>query len=168
MPRDLLAERDGTFNDMPQLEKPTAHSSEDNSTGTKDKIERDMDKQDAWIEIKPYTKSLTPSDVETCLRLENATFPPQERADKEKASQTYETLPCCTFRSRDGLCPLVPSPNLAQQPLFLNVWLHLSHPAFPARLCHIRDGLMSPFPKSNRCRLDLELSDQTQMPEFVS
>lgn len=43
-----------------------------------------MDKQDAWAEIKPYTKSLTPSDVDACVKLEDATFPPQERATKEK------------------------------------------------------------------------------------
>lgn len=50
----------------------------------KDKISRDMDKQDHLAEIKPYAKSLTFSDVESSVKLEDATFPPQERATREK------------------------------------------------------------------------------------
>lgn len=110
MPRDLLAERDGIIDQMLQLEKadkstfgqrpsdrPAPSSSSSTTRGSKDKIERDMDKQDAWAEIKPYTKSLTPSDVDACVKLEDATFPPQERATKEKVSSYCETLPCSTF-----------------------------------------------------------------------
>lgn len=109
MPRDLFPERDGALDSLPKLEK-TAKSSapgpghDMNSSasvsasasaaksnhGSKDKIERDMDKQDNWSEIKPYTKSLTRSDVDACTELENATFPPQERATKEKVRNSVE------------------------------------------------------------------------------
>jgi hypothetical protein len=51
---------------------------------SKDKISRDMDKQDHLAKIKPYVQSLTPSDIESSVQLEDATFPPNERASKEK------------------------------------------------------------------------------------
>ncbi|KAH0294141.1 polyamine acetyltransferase, variant, partial [Aureobasidium sp. EXF-3399] len=50
----------------------------------KDKISRDMDKQDHLAEIKPYVQTLTVSDVDSALKLEDATFPPEERATREK------------------------------------------------------------------------------------
>lgn len=92
MPRDLFPSRD--VEDLPPLEKTeksTAQRSQngfllEQKSGSKDKISRDMDKQDAWTEIKPYTKTLTPSDVDSCVLLEDATFPPQERATREKVS----------------------------------------------------------------------------------
>ncbi|KAL1301987.1 hypothetical protein AAFC00_002441 [Neodothiora populina] len=103
MPRDLAAERDRVLNDLPMLEKsekvPVLASSKVDSSDpdsrpvqrrpSKDKIERDMDKQDAWAEIKPYTKSLTPSDVDSSVKLEDAAFPPHERASREKFLYRY-------------------------------------------------------------------------------
>jgi hypothetical protein len=65
MPRDLAALRRG-----------------DNES--KDKISRDMDKQDHLAEIKPYVQTLTISDVDSAVKLEDATFPPEERATREK------------------------------------------------------------------------------------
>jgi hypothetical protein len=65
MPRDLAAMRRG--NDEP-----------------KDKISRDMDKQDHLAEIKPYVQTLTISDVDSAIKLEDAAFPPEERATREK------------------------------------------------------------------------------------
>ncbi|KXT01180.1 hypothetical protein AC578_592 [Pseudocercospora eumusae] len=35
-------------------------------------------------ELHPYTQTLSLSDVESCVRLEEATFPPQERCTREK------------------------------------------------------------------------------------
>jgi hypothetical protein len=65
MPRDLAVMRGG--NDEP-----------------KDKISRDMDKQDHLAEIKPYVQTLTISDVDSAVKLEDAAFPPEERATREK------------------------------------------------------------------------------------
>lgn len=122
MPRDLFAERDHAVQEMPMLEKtekstalpPQLHQSSPvdfaaptHRRGSKDKIERDMDKQDAWAEIKPYTKSLTPSDVESCVKLEDATFPPQERATREKVSNHCETSSLRPLRFRDRPCLLI-------------------------------------------------------------
>lgn len=50
----------------------------------KDKISRDMEKQDHLAEIKPYVQTLTVSDVDSAVKLEDATFPPEERATREK------------------------------------------------------------------------------------
>jgi hypothetical protein len=52
--------------------------------GPKDKISRDMEKQDHLAEIKPYVQALTISDVDSAVKLEDATFPPEERATREK------------------------------------------------------------------------------------
>lgn len=37
-------------------------------------------------ELHPYTQTLTLNDVESCVRLEEATFPPNERCSREKVS----------------------------------------------------------------------------------
>ncbi|GAB7354279.1 hypothetical protein MBLNU459_g4804t1 [Dothideomycetes sp. NU459] len=86
MPRDLAEMRDAVLNGMPDLEKssktldpPRSSASESASSGHKSK-----DKEDRLDEIKPYTKALTVSDVDSCVKLEDATFPPQERCTKEK------------------------------------------------------------------------------------
>jgi hypothetical protein len=50
----------------------------------KDKISRDMEKQDHLAEIKPYVQTLTTSDIDSAVKLEDATFPPEERATREK------------------------------------------------------------------------------------
>lgn len=138
MPRDLFAERSGApkLNDMPLLERSEkssaqgpAESSDSASSdpspvakhGSKDKIERDMDKQDAWVEIKPYTKSLTPSDVDACVKLEDATFPPQERATKEKVSSDSETCPLQLLCFKNRICLLVPLRAILHSACFTSV-----------------------------------------------
>lgn len=40
--------------------------------------------QDDGPAIKPYVQSLTMLDLESCVKLEEATFPPQERCSREK------------------------------------------------------------------------------------
>ena len=49
-------------------------------------------------DLHPYTQTLTLSDVESCVILEEAAFPPQERATREKVSQPFPSLTlthCC-------------------------------------------------------------------------
>jgi hypothetical protein len=62
----------------------------------KDKISRDMEKQDHLAEIKPYVQTLTTSDIDSAVKLEDATFPPEERATREKVSY-YPS--CCMMLS---------------------------------------------------------------------
>ena len=63
-------------------------------------------KADERNELHPYVQSLSLSDLESCLALENAIFPPQERCSREKvgyafAVHTILSLPCLTVRG----CP---------------------------------------------------------------
>jgi hypothetical protein len=43
-------------------------------------------------ELHPYVQTLSLSDVESCVILENAAFPPNERASREKVSVTVSLL----------------------------------------------------------------------------
>ncbi|KAF7845871.1 hypothetical protein BT93_L0231 [Corymbia citriodora subsp. variegata] len=99
---DTHPDHDDILNGMPELGRsarvhpsyPSEHVEEldpDDSSGystpdeeTKDKIAKDMERQDALSEMKPYPKGLTISDVESCVKLEDATFPLQERCSREK------------------------------------------------------------------------------------
>lgn len=78
----------------------------------KDKISRDMEKQDHLAEIKPYAQSLTLSDLDSCVKLEDATFPPEERATREKvgncATALLHAVPlCCSQHTCSLLCPII-------------------------------------------------------------
>lgn len=121
MPRDLVAEKESILRDMPALQHadktnaqqqppnpssaspsvslPPNSSSSAAHHDTRDKISRDMDKQDAWSALNPYTKSLTPSDVDSCVALENVAFAPQERATKEKVRYVKCFISCSITRS---------------------------------------------------------------------
>ena len=48
-------------------------------------------KSDARNELHPYIQALSLSDLESCVALENAIFPPQERCSREKVSYTSLT-----------------------------------------------------------------------------
>lgn len=118
MPRDLLAERDQQQQD--QTAPPSQHpdSSEQILTGSF-KIDRhpsadlpgtdteasreqqedhqaSQQAQDARIEaikhLHPYAAILGLSDVESCLALEDATFPEQHRATREKVGKPVPIL----------------------------------------------------------------------------
>lgn len=56
---------------------------EDNDPG--DKLVRDMRQDDKRNELHPFVQTLTLSNLDSCVQLENATFPPNEAASKEKA-----------------------------------------------------------------------------------
>ena len=42
-------------------------------------------------ELHPYTQSLKLSDIDACVRLEEETFPPQERCTREKVSAFFRS-----------------------------------------------------------------------------
>ncbi|KAK5119565.1 hypothetical protein LTR85_007393 [Meristemomyces frigidus] len=98
MPRDLHAvAKEDTLQGLPQLtkspeavENSSANMDEDRSsamdaTDEDDAVERfqtaSTSKRD---ELHPYTQSLSPKDVDSCTRLEEEAFPPQERCTREK------------------------------------------------------------------------------------
>lgn len=47
-------------------------------------------------EVHPYTQTLTLSDVDSCVILEDLAFPPNERASRAKVSLEFACLPACS------------------------------------------------------------------------
>lgn len=106
MPRDLTSiAKENTIEGMPQLTKsPEEVEVEDHSSraATADALEErpaamDAEDEDDMVasmgqqesnskrdEVHPYTQSLSVSDVESCTRLEEECFPPNERCTREK------------------------------------------------------------------------------------
>lgn len=89
MPRDLnpIAKED-TLQGMPTLTKsPEAVEDQVPAMNAEDEDEmlgslpKPNDKRD---EVHPYTQTLSISDVESCTKLEEETFPPNERCTREK------------------------------------------------------------------------------------
>jgi len=93
MPRDLDAERGAN---AVQLQKSPEELSSNRSivhspsfsaspstTGEQQQPNK-AGTQQRNLDIKPYVQSLTMLDLESCVKLEEATFPPQERGTKEK------------------------------------------------------------------------------------
>lgn len=92
MPRDLEAlAKESADENMPELTK-----SPDNIEGRQGPMETEdempqgslfsqmVQKNDKRDELHPYTQTLSPSDLESCVRLEEEAFPPNERATREK------------------------------------------------------------------------------------
>lgn len=99
MPRDLSAmANDRTLQDMSSLSKV----SDDDYSYEQKTSEQDENKMIATLkersktldDLHPYTQTLSLSDIESCVILENAAFPPQERASREKVSLLHERCPC--------------------------------------------------------------------------
>lgn len=91
MPRDLSAmANDRTLEDMSSLSKV----SDENNSYKQNLSQQDEDQMIATLsqrskqldELHPYTQTLSLPDIESCVVLENAAFPPEERASREKVS----------------------------------------------------------------------------------
>ena len=98
MPRDLeaITKEDG-MEGMPELTKtPEAFEHNQPSMTAEDEdamINALSERNEKRDELHPYVQSLKLSDVESCVRLEEETFPPQERCSREKVSSS------CSFSS---------------------------------------------------------------------
>jgi hypothetical protein len=100
MPRDLSAlANDSTLHNMSSLAKVP----DEDYDYEKNMSEQDEDKMMATLaqrskpldELHPYTQTLSLSDVESCVVLEDAAFPPNERASREKVRiPPLVTVPC--------------------------------------------------------------------------
>ena len=92
MPRDLTKEAEQS-DTLPELTK-SPESTDDGQIpgGIEDEgtlvdiLSQRNEKRD---EIHPYTQTLSLSDIDSCVRLEEETFPPQERCTREKVSHSY-------------------------------------------------------------------------------
>ncbi|TKA82946.1 hypothetical protein B0A55_01320 [Friedmanniomyces simplex] len=105
MPRDLAALKEDTLQGMPQLTKSPEEVEEDNrpasssssftmdaddetnlfrSLARRNNNNNNTNTNSKRDEIHPYTQTLSLSDIESCLLLEEAAFPPEERCTREK------------------------------------------------------------------------------------
>lgn len=104
MPRDLETEK-ATLDGMAPLTEETGPACEnepgpspgdDELSGmpglsreySGDLLMHNMQKESLRDQLHPYLRSLTLSDVDSCVKLEESTFPPQERCTREKVSGT--------------------------------------------------------------------------------
>jgi len=85
MPRELQP----TSDSLPELTKAPTPKEEPQPAGggLLDAIlgQRNEKRDD----LHPYTQSLTKSDIESCIKVEEATFPPNERCSREKVSVMF-------------------------------------------------------------------------------
>ena len=91
MPRDLAAvAKEDTLRGMPQLTKSPDevedHGGLVDADDEETMIAQLSQRNEKRDELHPYTQTLNPSDIESCVRLESATFPPHERCTREKVS----------------------------------------------------------------------------------
>ena len=87
MPRDLSREapsKDPPPEDQePELERDSSNDGLEDESILASIMSQQNEKRDA---LHPYVQTLSLSDVESCVRLEEETFPPQERCTREKVS----------------------------------------------------------------------------------
>ncbi|EMC93190.1 hypothetical protein BAUCODRAFT_42977, partial [Baudoinia panamericana UAMH 10762] len=89
MPRDLFAAaREDTLQGMPELTK-SPEEVDDQSTNMNEDDEENLiqklaSRNPKLDELHPYTQSLSLQDVESCTKLEEEAFPPNERCSREK------------------------------------------------------------------------------------
>lgn len=102
MPRDLTTLARDAASDTSPLERTTAHDElsdtapdkqpsepSSNEPGNPNMFAAQAQQNSKRDDVHPYTQTLTLSDVESCVILEEAAFPPQERATREKVSQSF-------------------------------------------------------------------------------
>lgn len=107
MPRDLASSltKEATVEAMPKLNRDNAPDSlpPEITTSPEAQYEDDEDegegggslfgqiadqRNEKRDQLHPYTQTLTLNDIESCVRLEEATFPENERCSREKVRPT--------------------------------------------------------------------------------
>ncbi|KAF2141522.1 uncharacterized protein K452DRAFT_327158 [Aplosporella prunicola CBS 121167] len=84
MPRPLESEK-ATLADMPPLTKSPSQAVDNNyENDPGDRLQKDLQKGRQRDELHPLVHTLNPSYIDSCDRLEQAAFPPAERASRDK------------------------------------------------------------------------------------
>jgi hypothetical protein len=103
MPRDLESLKQESLADIQSFDLPNYQGSTMDSDGSSNipagEAEMDREDEDNLVQaisnshgpsqrdqLHPYTQTLTLNDVDSCTLLEEAAFPPNERATNEKVS----------------------------------------------------------------------------------
>ena len=108
MPRDFMTEK--ALGSMPPLEK-----SPGNPLHMTDPDTQNMGQEQSQIvrSLHPFTQILTLKDVESCIKLEEATLPPEQRCSREKVSESFSrTEMACRFPLAHLIC--APEPWLSE------------------------------------------------------
>nr|OQO19851.1 hypothetical protein B0A51_11762 [Rachicladosporium sp. CCFEE 5018] len=111
MPRELVPENN--IPDLRPIEANDEDSDQPQQEGTDGPVESSMSADDENImfnrlarrraprskrdDLHPYTQTLVMSEVDSCNIIEEATFPPQERASKEKIKYRIRVCPELTL-----------------------------------------------------------------------
>ena len=138
MPRDLFASTSPPQVASPESKTPRPESEEDETAKRDDdyneftihRDERSLSiqmlrdsraKADDRNELHPYVQTLSLSNLESCVALEDAIFPPNERCTKEKVDASHSTHPFQLLDKRIIIRPSVskhatPDINTANNP----------------------------------------------------
>lgn len=112
---------DRTLQDMSSLSKVSDddYSYEQSmSAQDEDKMIETLSQRNKQLdELHPYTQTLSLSDIESCVVLENAAFPPEERASREKVSPLHECRPLSTVSHCPRYVLFALSIDIARRPL---------------------------------------------------
>lgn len=77
---------------MPPLEKSPGNLTDAmDSASQNDKLAQAMSQDESKSRLHPFTQILTLKDVGSCLKLEEAAFPPHQRCSREKVSDPVST-----------------------------------------------------------------------------
>lgn len=118
MPRDLFPQRsaeEAQVSKNPEQQTPESSNEARENEGyneftiysesyDKDQLSAGMKKAEKRNDLHPYVTTLSLADVESCIRLEDASFPEHERCSREKvrstkASRARGVLPSIIVRS---------------------------------------------------------------------
>ena len=87
MPRDLSADLTRTNANSEFSTSTSADDMDSMNAANEGQLFSDMARSNEKLDqLHPYTQTLSLSDIESCVRLENAAFPPEYRASHEKVS----------------------------------------------------------------------------------
>ena len=109
MPRDLFSSASPGMVASPESKTPKTDSEDENAKRDDDyneftihRDERQLSiqmlrdsraKSDERNELHPYVQTLSLSNLESCVSLEDAIFPPEERCTKEKVGKFFKSSP---------------------------------------------------------------------------
>ncbi|KAI9699150.1 MAG: hypothetical protein M1820_007229 [Bogoriella megaspora] len=88
MPRDFLADKD-PLKSMPPLQQFPVNLTDVTSSGEDAGSEEALEKANKRGSLHPYIQMLTDQDIESCLKLEEATFPQHQRCSREKFAYRF-------------------------------------------------------------------------------
>lgn len=123
MPRDLFFKQSDEESPLTLTRSPESQASNSMATGQDDPNDSALRRNELGLanpqlrskganisvrnDLHPYVQTLSLADVESCVALENATFPELERCSREKVSHLKFVFPSCPFSSAAAILRFV-------------------------------------------------------------